>query len=677
MGLGFKETGTISVTAGSATVTGTGVAWSDINEYDVLAAGGSVAFIDSVTDTGSYNELTVKGAWRGPTLTNQPYLIVKFPKDWTRTQQELRDLLNRLKTYGVPYCLGAGEDPDNSVGEDGQFAFRPSDWTLWLKVDGVWVEQPAPNAGPVGPAGGGLTLDMLVDYSSTTDADPGQGKIRGNVANNLAGSSVLYVDKANVYNNSIVGFLSDLRLASSAIKGYLRISAKSNRLRFAYHRVTSVDDATGYVKINVQNLAGAQNFADGDAVDLFITIKGDKGDTTTPAFGGTSATSLAIGTGAKTFTTQSGLAWQVGARVRLANTADPTKWMEGIVTAYSGTSMTLAVDAANSTGTLASWNLNPAGEKGATGGGALAVRGGRLSLVSGDPVPEADVVGATTVYLVPATSNTSEVWDGAAWQTHLFSELPLTLVSAHTAANNFDVFDFVNAGVLAIGTGPAWSAGAVAGGPRARGQGAGSTELELYQGRLVNKNAITLRNGSTTYSVAARKATLRGTIRTTANGETEDSAAKRFVSNAVNAELRPLVKVDTTTAWTYSTPAWRQARGSAANQFEYVQCVAGRRLKADVNGIAYNSTDTPKNVSVGVGIDSATVDASQRRTGGVLKALIDQTHAFYAGFPGVGYHEIKWLEYAAGAGDTQTWCGIFSAPNAVYFQAGIQGETLL
>lgn len=77
-------------------------------------------------------------------------------------------------------------------------------------------------------------------------------------------------------------------------------------------------------------------------------------------YGGTSTTSLAIGTGSKVFTTQSGLAYN-GARVRAAAASDATKWMEGVAT-YAGTTLTITVDKTGGSGTFASWTLAIAGQ---------------------------------------------------------------------------------------------------------------------------------------------------------------------------------------------------------------------------------------------------------------------------------------------------------------------------
>lgn len=97
-----------------------------------------------------------------------------------------------------------------------------------------------------------------------------------------------------------------------------------------------------------------------------LAAKGDTGATgpTGPGYGGTSTTSLAIGTGSKAFTTQAGLAYTNGARVRASSAANTSNWMEGLVT-YSGTTLTMTADKINGSGTFADWNFNLAGAPGA------------------------------------------------------------------------------------------------------------------------------------------------------------------------------------------------------------------------------------------------------------------------------------------------------------------------
>lgn len=84
--------------------------------------------------------------------------------------------------------------------------------------------------------------------------------------------------------------------------------------------------------------------------------------------GGASVSSAAIGTGSKTFSVQSGLSWQPGAPIRASVNGDPARWMQGIVTAYDGT--TAVIDmlvTSGHTSTHSAWFLNYSGPQGPTG----------------------------------------------------------------------------------------------------------------------------------------------------------------------------------------------------------------------------------------------------------------------------------------------------------------------
>lgn len=78
-------------------------------------------------------------------------------------------------------------------------------------------------------------------------------------------------------------------------------------------------------------------------------------------YSATSTTSTTIGTGSKTFTTQSGKNFSVGQSVRVAYTTTPANYMDGQVTSYSGTSLVVNVTAVGGAGTQAAWtiSLNP------------------------------------------------------------------------------------------------------------------------------------------------------------------------------------------------------------------------------------------------------------------------------------------------------------------------------
>jgi len=79
---------------------------------------------------------------------------------------------------------------------------------------------------------------------------------------------------------------------------------------------------------------------------------------------GRTLTSTTVGTGSKTFTTQSGLSITTGQTLRVVRRADGSTfskvdtrstYMEGTVTGYSGTTLVLNVTSTSGSGTYATW----------------------------------------------------------------------------------------------------------------------------------------------------------------------------------------------------------------------------------------------------------------------------------------------------------------------------------
>lgn len=86
------------------------------------------------------------------------------------------------------------------------------------------------------------------------------------------------------------------------------------------------------------------------------------------ALSGASTTSVEIGVGSKTVTTQGGKAFAPGTFVLLTSDASPTThYLGGQVTAYSGTSLTINVMTAVGGGSRADWTIRVAGAAGPTG----------------------------------------------------------------------------------------------------------------------------------------------------------------------------------------------------------------------------------------------------------------------------------------------------------------------
>lgn len=83
---------------------------------------------------------------------------------------------------------------------------------------------------------------------------------------------------------------------------------------------------------------------------------------------GASTTSLAVSTGSKALTTQSGKYFGVGQNLLLTSDANPTlNFMEGQVTAYSGTSLTVNVTKVTGSGSYSDWTIRVAGSPGSIG----------------------------------------------------------------------------------------------------------------------------------------------------------------------------------------------------------------------------------------------------------------------------------------------------------------------
>ena len=84
----------------------------------------------------------------------------------------------------------------------------------------------------------------------------------------------------------------------------------------------------------------------------------------------TSTSSLTIGSGSQVFTTNYSSAqtsFTVGSQVRIVYPTDTTKFMEGAVTAFTGSSMTVNVTVVSGSGTFTSWNIVNAGLQGVQG----------------------------------------------------------------------------------------------------------------------------------------------------------------------------------------------------------------------------------------------------------------------------------------------------------------------
>lgn len=273
----------------------------------------------------------------------------------------------------------------------------------------------------------------------------------------------------------------------------------------------------------------------------------------------------------------------------------------------------------------------------------------RLTLTTATPVTTADVTAATTVYMTPYKGNRIALYDGANWNLRSTAEISIAVPSS-IANTLHDVFCYDNAGTPTL-------------------------ELAAWQtaNDTTRVTALTLQNGVLVKTGATTRRYL-GTFRTTAvSGQTEDSYAKRHLWNYYHRVCRPMRVTEATNSWTYTTAAYRQANGAAANQLDFVVGWSEDEVSAHVEAFYSNSTAGVGAV-VGIGLDSTTTLATGCLTGSSSNSEANafaRATASIETFPGVGRHYLAWLEYSAATG-TSSWYGDNASPTIS--QAGIAGR---
>lgn len=85
-------------------------------------------------------------------------------------------------------------------------------------------------------------------------------------------------------------------------------------------------------------------------------------------FNASSTTSNSVGTGSKSWSVGTGKAYQIGTQVFIARTSAPTTIMRGLVTGYSGGSLTVNVTSSSGSGTYTDWSIGLDNSASFTGG---------------------------------------------------------------------------------------------------------------------------------------------------------------------------------------------------------------------------------------------------------------------------------------------------------------------
>ena len=212
----------------------------------------------------------------------------------------------------------------------------------------------------------------IFDSDATTGGEtPDTGTGRWVAASSAGGSGGVDITRTSTTSNTISTGSITFTYAASSSLGWLigtRLRAANDASNYLEGVVTAVSSTS--VTILSDNILGSGTFTSWN-----ITLAGDKGTPGNADITRTSTTSNVIGTGSKTFSfpATTNLGWLVGTRLRAAN--DSSNYLEGAVTAVSGSSVSINSDNTAGSGTFTSWNLTLTGDKGATGTGTTGAQG--------------------------------------------------------------------------------------------------------------------------------------------------------------------------------------------------------------------------------------------------------------------------------------------------------------
>lgn len=140
---------------------------------------------------------------------------------------------------------------------------------------------------------GGDSVEYVFD-TTTTDSDPGSGKLRFNNAT-FASITRIFLDDLDAGGNDIQAWIDQVDDSTSFMRGQLRVFKKSDPTVYRIFNITAaLTDPGGYTKITVTPIVSNGSLSNADVIVMSFARTGDKGDIgltgSTGATGATGAT---------------------------------------------------------------------------------------------------------------------------------------------------------------------------------------------------------------------------------------------------------------------------------------------------------------------------------------------------------------------------------------------------
>lgn len=307
----FYSTGTIAVTNGSPTVTGTGTIWlpTNIKAGDVLFVAGAVYPVIDV-DVDQVH-LTLGLNYAGTTASGLSYKVAKTSSDWgtnrtlstqtaalieayaagALTLEQLTDAVDAAETAQAAaetaldqftdQWLGLkaadpSTDNDGDALANGMLYLNSVSNLVRIRIAGAWANL---SAGVQGVQG--ISAGILQTYMTGTAAtEPGTGNFKLNNGTH-ASATAAYLDNLDTPGSDVSGRIDTFDDPAATIRGRLLIVSLANQgIWRLYTFGGSVSDSTGFRTLSsLAYVAGAGTLSNNTPCSLIYFYGGEAGPT--------------------------------------------------------------------------------------------------------------------------------------------------------------------------------------------------------------------------------------------------------------------------------------------------------------------------------------------------------------------------------------------------------------
>lgn len=260
---------------------------------------------------------------------------------------------------------------------------------------------------------------------------------------------------------------------------------------------------------------------------------------------------------------------------------------------------------------------------------------GRLTLSSSSPI--ADATGFSTIYYLPYKGSRINLYDGTRWIPYNFSSITIPSLSGSSSSLGYDVFAYITGSVPGL-IYKAWTS------LTSRGTGAGTSELELFDGLYVNKYAIS-------GGPSARQGLYLGSFNPNGDNTVTSNTTNRLLWNNYNRVALPAYATESTQhsyngASMGAPRPWNNTNGSLR-----LNVFTGLQEDAFIIGCnaAYDGQ------YIGLGLDTTTSFNIGNMLNGLNGTSIFSLGDTFIMYLSQGYHYIHALELSLLTSTTVTW----------------------